>query len=279
MFHFDLSAMNEWLRCRMTLSGPTAVIATGALAIATYLESPAAASSQDPPQSKVKPTEPPKDGQTPKVDSERQLLADLETAIGAYADHADYSRFDRELAAAFRGYGLDLDVVDPKTAGARLAGRPSTPEIAAAIDEWCRVRRTRLKVPTWKRLAEVARAADPDSWRNAVRDQFDRPPAETLPALRARAANAQALEKQPVKSLLLLSMMLVEGNDRPTAAAVLRVANRHLPIIFGSACCKEHNQSLGRQTLTPQRQRVCVPAPSLSGRKTRLLASTAPSPF
>ena len=82
----------------------------------------------------------------PTARAERKLLADLETAIAARADHLDYSRVDRELAAAFRSYGLDLDVVDPKTAGARLAGKPETPEIAAAIDEWCRVRRTRLKV-------------------------------------------------------------------------------------------------------------------------------------
>ena len=78
----------------------------------------------------------------------------------------------------------------------------------------------------------MARAADPETWRNAVRDQFDRPPADTLSALRARAADAQALEKQPVNSLLLISMMLVEADDRPTAAAVLQVATRHFPDNF-----------------------------------------------
>ena len=74
-----------------------------------------------------------------------------------HADHYDHSRLDRELAAAFRTFGLDLDVADPKAAGGRLAGRTATPEIAAAIDEWCRVRRTRLKRTNWRRLAEVAR--------------------------------------------------------------------------------------------------------------------------
>jgi tetratricopeptide (TPR) repeat protein len=229
MFRPNLPVRKSCVRRRKTLYRTIAVIISGTLSIVTLLERPAAGFAVDPSQSNAKPIELLKDPGGQKVDLDRKLLADLDTAIDAYADHADYARFDRGLAAAFRGYGLDLDVVDPKTAGAQLAGRTSTPEIAAAIDEWCRIRRTRLKVPTWKRLTEVARAADLDPWRNAVLDQYDRPAAETLPALRARAADLKALEKQPVNSLLLLSTMLVEADDQPTAAAVLRVAKRRYP--------------------------------------------------
>ena len=236
MFRLTASAVKPNHRRQLAISGPWIAIISGLLAIATYREGTAAGPSQDQQQTKVISTDRAKDapGQK-KVDPERQLLADLDLAINAYCDHADYSRSDRELAAAFRAYGLDLDVVDPKTAGGKLAGRPSTPEITAAIDEWCRIRRTRIKVPTWHRLVEVARAADPDTWRNAVRDQFDRPPADTLPELRARAADAKTLEKQPVNSLLVLSTMLSEADDRPTAAAVLRVANKRFPDNF-SVC-------------------------------------------
>ena len=95
----------------------------------------------DPQQNQAKPAEPKKDAS--HGEAERKLLADLEAAIAIYADHYDRSRLDRDLAAAFRAFGLDLDAVDPKTAGPRLAGQPATPEIAAVIDEWCRVRRTR----------------------------------------------------------------------------------------------------------------------------------------
>ncbi len=236
MFRLTASAVKPNHRRQLAISGPWIAIISGLLAIATYREGTAAGPSQDQQQIKVVSTDRAKDtpGQK-KVDPERQLLADLDLAINAYFDHADYSRFDRELAAAFRAYGLDLDVVDPKTAGGKLAGRPSTPEIAAAIDEGCRIRRTRIKVPTWHRLVEVARAADPDTWRNAVRDQFDRPPADALPELRARAADAKTLEKQPVNSLLVLSTMLSEADDRPTAAVVLRVANKRFPDNF-SVC-------------------------------------------
>ena len=228
----NTSAMKKWARRRSTHSRPSAVIVITAIAFAIYVDRPAAASLVNPPQNQAQPAERQKTAGRPDGDAELKLLADLETAITARADHLDYSRCDRELAAAFRGYGLDLDVVDPKTAGARLAGKPGTPEIAAAIDQWCRVRRTRLKVPTWRRLAEVARAADPDPWRNAIRDQFERTTADALPALRERAADAQALEKQPVNSLLLLAQMLDASNDRPTAAAVVRVAKRRFPRDF-----------------------------------------------
>ena len=90
----------------------------------------------------------------------------------------------------------------------------------------------RLKVDSWHRLVAVARAADPDPWRNAIRDQFDRPTSDSLPVLKARAGDAQALEKQPANSLLLLSLMLEDDNDRPAAAAVLQVARRRFPKDF-----------------------------------------------
>ncbi len=232
MFHPSVSTRKQCSRRHPTLSRAMAVVVSGALAIVSDLERAAFAFGVDPPQSKAESAEPRKNPGVRDVEAARKLLADLETAIGARADHCDYSRLDRELAAAFRGYGVDLNVLDPKAAGARLAGRAVTPEVAAAIDEWCRVRRTRLSVPTWRRLAEVARAADPDPWRNAVRDRYGRPPADALPALRARAADAQALEKQPVRSLLLLSHMLLDADDRPTAAAVARVARRRFPSDF-----------------------------------------------
>ena len=135
--------------------------------------------------------------------ADRKLLDDLETALDARADHFDASRVDRELAAAFRAFGLDLDAVDAKAAGARLAGHPRAPEIAAAIDEWCRLRKWRLNLSTWRKLGLVARAADHDPWRNAVRDQVERPADQSRAVLQVQAADHNELERQPVRTLLL----------------------------------------------------------------------------
>ena len=68
--------------------------------------------------------------------------------------------------------------------------------------------------------------------RNSIRDQFDRSSADSLPKLKELAADAKALEKQPAKSLLLLSQMLSEADDPRTTAAVLLVASRRFPRDF-----------------------------------------------
>ena len=67
--------------------------------------------------------------------ADRKLLTSA-AAMDSVADHSDYSRLDRELAAAFRVYGVDLDVnrIRSVKPAVRLAGHPTTPEIATFID-------------------------------------------------------------------------------------------------------------------------------------------------
>jgi hypothetical protein len=55
-------------------------------------------------------------------EGDRGLRDDLERVGTAVADHCDLERFEREMAAAFRDQGLDLDRLDPKEAGTWLAG-------------------------------------------------------------------------------------------------------------------------------------------------------------
>ena len=78
-------------------------------------------------------------------EAERTLLADLAAARDVYADHGDPAQFARDLAAAFRRYGLDLDKVDPQVVHTRLGNRASTAEIASEIDHWSFIRRMRLE--------------------------------------------------------------------------------------------------------------------------------------
>ena len=97
---------------------------------------------------------------------------------------------------------------------ARLAGWRSTTEVVAAIDDWCNVRRRELGAAGWRRLADAAGAIDSDSWRDSVRTQFDRPPEEAISALRARAAEIKAMQRQPARSLVLLVSNAM-GRGRP----------------------------------------------------------------
>ena len=65
-----------------------------------------------------------------------------------------------------------------------------------------------------------------------MREQSGRPPADALATLRAKAADVPELEKQCANSLTFLALMLLEADDRPTAAAVLNVAKRRYPRDF-----------------------------------------------
>jgi tetratricopeptide (TPR) repeat protein len=179
----------------------------------------------------------------PDGDAERKLLADLERVQRAATEDFNLERFDRDMGAAFREYGLDLDRVETKVAAAKLTGRRSTTALVAAIDEWCSVRRRELGAQSWRRLADVARAVDTDPWRNAVRDQFNRPPEETIAALRARAAEVEAMNRQPARSLILLVRMLWDAGDPATSMPVLNVAERRFPSDYW-VCIEQGNLNM-----------------------------------
>src|SRR5262249_28536202 len=137
--------------------------------------------------------------------AERRLLARLEVIRGDRGIHGDVQRTDREYAEAFRTFGLDLDAIDPKEAGTRLAGRPATADIAAALDEWCSLLFLRgggKDSPRLRRLVAVARATDPDPWRNALRTMSVRSTNEAdLAALKKHADDVAAQQRQPAASL------------------------------------------------------------------------------
>jgi serine/threonine-protein kinase len=155
---------------------------------------------------------------------DRKLLDRLETIRGSRSEHWDPKQADKEYAAAFREFGIDLDRLDPNEAGARIAQRSDPAELASYLDDWTGVRRIaqdKRDEASWRRLIAAARAADPDRWRNALRTHIGD---EDLEALRKLAADDKALEAQPAKSLLLLAQGLQGKGDRRLAEQILRRA-------------------------------------------------------
>src|SRR5262249_24681683 len=102
--------------------------------------------------------------------------------------------------------------------------------MAAALDHWIRIRRDRMKDPTGAdALSAVVRAADPDSWRNQLRDAIDLPEKrKRLDTLRELARSAK-IEELPVQSLDLLGGALRDAGDLQAAESVLRQAQRRHP--------------------------------------------------
>src|SRR5262249_30562347 len=129
----------------------------------------------------------------------------------------DDVRADRLYAEAFRDFGIDVDALEAAEAAERIRARPIRVELATALDHWSHVRlrknahwvhlRLRDNARTgdqadWQHLLAVARLADPDPWRNRLRDVMGRSPAgqDALTEL-AAAADVAAL---PLPTVYLL---------------------------------------------------------------------------
>jgi serine/threonine protein kinase len=89
--------------------------------------------------------------------------------------HLDEMAADAKFAQAFREYGIDVESLEPAEAGARVRARTIRHELAVALDHWVKIRTTmpgggrQANDLVRKRLLAVARAADPDRWRNRLR--------------------------------------------------------------------------------------------------------------
>jgi eukaryotic-like serine/threonine-protein kinase len=168
-----------------------------------------------------------------QLEADRVLLAELETARGNRADQVDPKRTDADYAAAFRRAGLDLDKPEPEQAGRWLLARSEPVELAIFLDDWAFVRRDddRPRADWWRLLA-AARAADPDPWRNALRDRVGSGD-EAAPELRRLADDEKALNLQAAPSLCLLASNLKFGiGDAKRTERVMRRAVARFPADF-----------------------------------------------
>jgi tetratricopeptide (TPR) repeat protein len=159
------------------------------------------------------------------------MVAKLEEARLVRSSVKD-GRFDfegevRAYAAAFREYGIDVEALDPCEAAQRIGARAIRVELAAALDAWARQRRARPNQDgkTWRDLLAVARAADPDPWRTALRDAVLRGDRQAL-LDRARADEVAAL---PPVSRVLLAGHLAKMGGIDEATALLRRAQEQFP--------------------------------------------------
>jgi eukaryotic-like serine/threonine-protein kinase len=161
-----------------------------------------------------------------RLEADRALLANLETARGRRAEYVDLKRADAEYAAAFVKAGLDLDGSAPAESAKWLASRSDPMELAGYLDDWAHLRRKDNRAEAdWRRLVEAARAADPDPWRDALRARVASNGAAAAAELRRLADDEKALDIQPAPSLILLARQLKDDiGDRERAAGILRRA-------------------------------------------------------
>ncbi len=162
-----------------------------------------------------------------------ERLVEIHDDLGV---HGESARAEAEWAAAFRAYGVDVDALDPSMAAARLAASPVAAELAGGLDQWIFVRRTqRPPDPAVRTPAlEIAKKADPDPWRNRLRDTLnEQRPAGVAPrtALEQLAASADA-DSLPEASVTRLAFALAHLGDRDLAISLLLRTQRAHPSDF-----------------------------------------------
>jgi serine/threonine-protein kinase len=128
------------------------------------------------------------------------------TLLDEQQHHAALLRFnkaraDRDYAEAFRGQGLGAPPDDPQGAAARVRASKWATHLVAALDDWavCAADPARHD---W--VLGVARRADPDPWRDRVRDPAVWRDGKAL----AELTRAAPLAEQPVPLLLALGERL-----------------------------------------------------------------------
>jgi tetratricopeptide (TPR) repeat protein len=163
---------------------------------------------------------------------DRRLLDRLADIRSAKADDRLGDRTDDAYGAAFREAGIDPDALPPEAAGQLINARPpeTATAIAQALDDWAAVRRDlRNHVAGARRLAAAARSADPDPWRNNLRDALE------ITDRSARLARLTALTASVAEQVLppvsfdLLGKALSNLGAKTEAESVLRRGRRAYP--------------------------------------------------
>jgi tetratricopeptide (TPR) repeat protein/serine/threonine protein kinase len=149
---------------------------------------------------------------------ERIRLVEAVTIRDGYVDLAGQ---DVAFHGAFRAFGIDVAALSAQEAGARLRGRTIPVQLAAALDDWARARRLAGK-QAWRHLLAVARVADPDEWRNRLRDALEQRDRKVLLELAASVH----VEELPAWSLRSLGVALDAEGSHEAAVRLLRRAQQ-----------------------------------------------------
>jgi serine/threonine protein kinase/Flp pilus assembly protein TadD len=142
-----------------------------------------------------------------------------------------------DYAQAFRTYGIDVKNLSALEAARHIRKTNIAVELAGALDHWAqklrqRERRKGVRTPTWPRLLAVARAADPDPWRDHLRQalgQRDQEPEKAKKALIRWLASEKKIATLQAPTLDVLGNALVHLGAPDQAQTFLRKAQRQKP--------------------------------------------------
>jgi tetratricopeptide (TPR) repeat protein len=124
--------------------------------------------------------------------------ARLRLAAAVNSGHFEGKAASEAYARAFAWYDLDLDGPSPQEVGDRIRTRSIRGQLAAALDHWAFLKKKGSQARS--HLLAIARAADPDEWRNQLRVALDTNDPQALEQL---AASARGDQLSPATAHLL----------------------------------------------------------------------------
>jgi tetratricopeptide (TPR) repeat protein len=159
-----------------------------------------------------------------------ELVAELEEArlqmTAVKESYFDLELGDRLYTEAFQRANLDVEVLPVEEAAERIRQSSVAAELAAALDQWALTRQQiKGRSPfSWQHLLRVARAADPDAWRDRLREALEREDGQALVEL----ARSEAVVRQPSLTLSFLADLLRRlGAVEPAQALLLQAWQAH----------------------------------------------------
>jgi tetratricopeptide (TPR) repeat protein len=157
----------------------------------------------------------------------------------------DYAGALREYPPAFAAAGLVLQPGREREAVARIAGSPIKEQFLTALDGWAWVALQRRQYELSSRLLLVARLADPDPWRDQVRDPALWKQQTAVLELADQARKDDRLGRLTPQTLALMGVLL--RKDRPAetwlrAAQELHPADFWINFELASALAKSRGQ-------------------------------------
>ena len=193
------------------------------------------------------------------AENDKVLLAKLMDIRSAKADDPDGSITDSAYAAAFRDAGYDIAGLDPNQIAARIKARPEPVRraLVANLDHWTGVRKARhSNGEDWPKLVAVARAADPDADRDALRAALSiDDKARRLAQIRPLTDRVKTGNWAP-SSLVLLATTLDEAGDVEAGVRTLR----HASIVHPGEVLIHHTLGTLLQKTSPPRTDQAIEA-------------------
>jgi serine/threonine-protein kinase len=168
-----------------------------------------------------------------EVDRDLTMAQQLEEIYCRPRNHDFFSGKDQDLlyAVAFKEYGIDVAVLPVVEASRRIRQRSIRAQLVLALDLWANMRyRAGTRVEDWRRLLEIAQAADDDPWRRQLRDNCrlaDR--SRDREAVAALVAAADLTQMPPASLYLLARVCQAYLQDPEKSLAVLRQAQERYP--------------------------------------------------